>query len=75
LEYEPASRVYDDFHQIPAKPFITACIFPWEYSHESTSLERREAELIRRARGWLLVYGRRKIGKTFLLRREVAWDL
>jgi hypothetical protein len=36
---------------------------------------RREAELIRRARGWLLVYGRRKVGKTFLLRREVAWDL
>ena len=38
-------------------------------------LRRREAELIRRARGWLLVYGRRKICKTFLLRREVAWDL
>jgi AAA+ ATPase superfamily predicted ATPase len=38
-------------------------------------LRRRGAELIRRARGWLLVYGRRKVGKTSLLRREIAWDL
>jgi len=38
-------------------------------------LRRREAELIKRAKGWLLVYGRRKVGKTFLLRREIAWDL
>ena len=41
---------------------------------EHLILNRREAELISRAKGWLLVYEKRKVGKTFLLRREIAWD-
>ncbi|RLF07027.1 MAG: ATP-binding protein [Thermoprotei archaeon] len=32
-------------------------------------IERSEEQVIRELKGWLLLYGRRKIGKTFLLRR------
>ncbi|MGC9085297.1 MAG: AAA family ATPase [Thermoproteota archaeon] len=32
-------------------------------------VSRREEEAIKRMKGWILVYGRRKTGKTFLLRR------
>jgi hypothetical protein len=38
-------------------------------------LRRREAEELKKARGWLLVYGRRKVGKTFLLRSELSWSI
>ncbi|MEM1581487.1 MAG: AAA family ATPase [Candidatus Bathyarchaeia archaeon] len=34
----------------------------------SFTVKRREEDAIRNLRGWLLVYGRRKTGKTFLLR-------
>ena len=36
---------------------------------------RREAEEIARQPGWLMLYGRRKVGKTFLLKNMVKWDL
>jgi AAA+ ATPase superfamily predicted ATPase len=39
-----------------------------------TVIERKEAEELERARGWLLVYGRRKVGKTFLVKRTLKWD-
>jgi len=35
-------------------------------------VERREAELL--SDRWALVYGRRKVGKTFMLRRFYSWD-
>jgi hypothetical protein len=38
-------------------------------------LRRRESRELKKARGWLLVYGRRKVGKTFLLRKELAWSI
>ncbi|MGC8934745.1 MAG: AAA family ATPase [Thermoproteota archaeon] len=47
-----------------------------EYSIKNTNkagegivVSRREEEAIKRMKGWILVYGRRKTGKTFLLRR------
>ncbi|MGC8576967.1 MAG: AAA family ATPase [Thermoproteota archaeon] len=51
-------------------------IFFVEYSIKNTNkagegivVSRREEEAIKRMKGWILVYGRRKTGKTFLLRR------
>ena len=38
-------------------------------------IDRWEGHEINRRRGWLLVYGRRKVGKTFLLRRSLKWDV
>ena len=38
-------------------------------------VKRREVELLKTAPRWLLVYGRRKTGKTMMVRREVPWDL
>ncbi len=38
-------------------------------------IERWEAEELAKARYWTLVYGRRKTGKTFLLRRYLDWDV
>ena len=35
-------------------------------------VKRREAELL--SDRWALVYGRRKVGKTFMLRRFYSWD-
>ena len=40
----------------------------------SLTVVRSEAGDLRRARGWVLVYGRRKVGKTFLLRNFLEWD-
>ncbi len=37
-------------------------------------IERREARELAESTGWLLIYGRRKVGKTFLVRRAVKWD-
>ncbi len=36
------------------------------------TVKRREAELL--GNNWALVYGRRKVGKTFMLRRFQSWD-
>ena len=33
------------------------------------TVKRSEEQVIKSLKGWLLVYGRRKTGKTFLLRR------
>jgi len=38
-------------------------------------ITRRECGWLRSTEGWLLVYGRRKTGKTWLLRRCLDWDL
>jgi len=38
-------------------------------------LERRECKAFRELRRWTLVYGRRKVGKTFTLRRCLSYDL
>ncbi len=38
-------------------------------------IERREANEIREDPSWLLVYGRRKTGKTFILKRSIDWNL
>ena len=37
-------------------------------------ITRREAKEIDRSRGWVLVYGRRKTGKTYMLKNFVKWD-
>jgi len=37
-------------------------------------IDRWEGEEIKRRKGWLLLYGRRKVGKSFLLRRLTRWD-
>ncbi|MEM0376238.1 MAG: AAA family ATPase [Thermofilum sp.] len=37
-------------------------------------IERWEGHLLRSEKAWTLVYGRRKTGKTFLLKRHVNWD-
>jgi hypothetical protein len=37
-------------------------------------IERHEASDISKARGWVLVYGRRKTGKTYLLKNFTKWD-
>jgi len=37
-------------------------------------IPRSEAEEISRSKGWILVFGRRKTGKTFLLRKMVPHD-
>jgi hypothetical protein len=36
-------------------------------------IERHEASNISKAKGWVLVYGRRKTGKTYLLRNFTKW--
>lgn len=38
-------------------------------------IDRWECEQLKMLGGWLLVYGRRKVGKTWLLRRCVEWDV
>jgi len=38
-------------------------------------VERWESSFLKQGRGWLLVYGRRKVGKTFLLRSFLSWNL
>ncbi|MCD6244220.1 MAG: ATP-binding protein [Candidatus Korarchaeota archaeon] len=38
-------------------------------------IDRWEGEEIKRRKGWLLLYGRRKVGKSFLLRRLTKWDV
>ncbi|QOJ78836.1 ATP-binding protein [Infirmifilum lucidum] len=38
-------------------------------------IARRECSWLRATEGWLLVYGRRKTGKTWLLRRCLDWDM
>jgi AAA+ ATPase superfamily predicted ATPase len=37
-------------------------------------LRRSEAKEVSRAKGWVLVFGRRKTGKTYLLRNFTKWD-
>ena len=37
-------------------------------------IKRWECTLLEKTKNWLLVYGRRKTGKTFLLRKCVKWD-
>ncbi len=38
-------------------------------------LGRSEQRELGEKRGWLLIYGRRKVGKSFLIRRAFKWDL
>ncbi|MEM3227829.1 MAG: hypothetical protein QXK65_02695, partial [Candidatus Micrarchaeaceae archaeon] len=38
-------------------------------------IERRERKDLAANKGWILVYGRRKVGKTYMLRRYVSWDI
>ena len=38
-------------------------------------IKRREEKILSEERGWILVYGRRKVGKTFTIRRAIPWDL
>ncbi len=38
-------------------------------------IDRWECEALKGIKGWVLVYGRRKTGKTFLVRRCLSWDL
>ncbi|MGC9104454.1 MAG: AAA family ATPase [Candidatus Methanodesulfokora sp.] len=38
-------------------------------------VKRREEKRLRDSKGWILVYGRRKVGKSFLIKRAVKWDL
>lgn len=40
----------------------------------SITVVRSEADELRGMRGWALIYGRRKVGKTFLLRNFIKWD-
>lgn len=37
-------------------------------------IKRKEAKELAEMPGWLLVFGRRKIGKTFLVKRFLRWD-
>ncbi len=37
-------------------------------------IERSECRKLREMVGWILVYGRRKVGKTWLIRRCIDWD-
>ena len=41
---------------------------------DNIEIKRRECEELRRLKGWTLVYGRRKVGKTWLIRRCIDWD-
>ena len=38
-------------------------------------IRRSEAKSIEQHPGWILVYGRRKTGKTFMLRNFISWDI
>jgi len=38
-------------------------------------IDRAEAEEIRNLRGWVLLYGRRKVGKTFLIKNFLDYDV
>ena len=38
-------------------------------------IQRKEAGEIAEAPGWLLVFGRRKVGKTFLVKNTLRWDV
>ena len=40
-----------------------------------SKLPRREVDAVKRAKGWVLVHGRRKVGKTFLVRNFIDHDL
>ena len=35
---------------------------------------RKEVMELHKTCGWIIVYGRRKVGKTFLLRNLTKWD-
>ncbi len=37
-------------------------------------IKRSEAKEIDEYKGWIILYGRRKVGKTFLLKNFVSWD-
>ena len=37
-------------------------------------IKRKEARELAESTGWLLIYGRRKVGKTFLVKRAGKWD-
>ena len=39
-----------------------------------TVIQRKEAKEIAETPGWLLIFGRRKVGKTFLVKRTLKWD-
>ena len=38
-------------------------------------IKRKEEKKLRDSKGWILVYGRRKVGKSFLIKRAIKWDL
>lgn len=38
-------------------------------------IKRCEEKILTEEKGWVLVYGRRKVGKTFTIRRSIPWDL
>jgi AAA+ ATPase superfamily predicted ATPase len=37
-------------------------------------VDREEANEIKKLKGWILIYGRRKVGKTFLIKNFLDWD-
>ncbi len=42
---------------------------------ESWTLYRDEADEIKKLKGWVLIYGRRKVGKTFLIKNFLDYDV
>ena len=41
----------------------------------SEIIYRDEADEIKKMKGWILIYGRRKVGKTFLIRNFLDYDV
>jgi len=37
-------------------------------------IRRKEADEIKKLKGWILIYGRRKVGKTFLIKNFLDWN-
>ncbi len=41
----------------------------------SEVIYRDEADEIKKIKGWILIYGRRKVGKTFLIKNFLDYDV
>ncbi|RLE94143.1 MAG: ATP-binding protein [Thermoprotei archaeon] len=46
----------------------------WFTNVDYITVVRSEAKELENIRGWILLYGRRKVGKTFLLKNFMKWD-